>query len=77
MEDELILSPANQAKLDAAIKKMRANNEPEQAIELVAKNFTREFGQSAAPEEELKKKYWRISITVGTFSCGFFVERFV
>jgi len=56
MEDELILSPADQAKLNAALQKMRANKEPQQAIDMFSQRFVGEFGKSAAAVEEPKKK---------------------
>jgi len=56
MEDELILSPADQAKLNAALQKMRANNEPQQVIDMFSQRFVGEFGKPAAALEEPKKK---------------------
>lgn len=56
MEDELILSPADQAKLNAAIQKMRANNEPQHIIDMFSQQFVGEFGKPAAAVEEPKKK---------------------
>jgi len=55
MEDELILSPADQAKLADVLNKMREKGAPESAIDFVTKDFTQKYAQPAVAEEVKKK----------------------
>ncbi len=55
MEDELILSPADQAKLSNVLNKMREKGAPESAIDFVTKDFTQKYAQPAVAEEVKKK----------------------